>query len=909
MITKSLVDDKEYDSFMLSNEIKVLIIRNEKFTKTSYAISVKVGSLEDPANFPGLAHFLEHMLFMGTSEFPGEHQFNEFLGQYNGSTNAYTADEMTVYFCDVDSSQEKRLAEMFSSFFIFPLFIEDTVKRELSAVNSEYLDSLNNSEFRAEAILKEFVREDACEKKFTCGNDQTLKIDDGVLENVKKFYQEKYSSDLMNLVICGSSSLAELRNLANYFARIPNKHLKKQSEINFNFSEKTDFNVFQNEYFSRIIQYAPLNDEKKLYVYVLLPPLSRFFKVNPLAYIKSLLTNSESGSLLSQLKNKGYGFGIDLDYIYYERYTKVTIKVELTSKGSRKITNVLDMLRSSLANMQANEHEYSRLRRINYEEFSYLQNSEPIVLAEELAPAMYYFPIENILNFGYLFDNYDSQVIDYVISEISDCSKWIINLADKNGTFNKKELLYNVEYALMDKYNGFAPVKKTVDYTDKYKNDVFLNNIEIIREGGRYFKSEDFEHGKLFFFFDSEFNVPKSSIIVFIRSPDIVENFLALEIFLNLAEHHFNEKYCRMLQNYHVSIRFEVKNDRIMLKFEGFSAEIVNVVSLFISELQDISLDRLDVIMEETKDLYSQKVKSSPFERIREILASKVYSIPASEKCLEEIKKLKREDIKFLKKFYIEMVAIGNIKYESILELFKKIQPSTTKDNTKDLNKEYYLTSKIQTDFRSLNFTTFDENNNLMVHFYKMNDHYGANKRFIYADDLGNSNHQNGLEDVDSDLYKSYNFNTAVGRLIHNICHEDFFKELRTNEELGYVVFSQIMRMHSAEYLSFVVQSENAVEFLENRINKFIIDLKKNIVEMPDELFETFKESLIGFYEEPILNIEALESFVISQYHKPIFDLHYDSKMIEIVSKLTKDDLLNSGIFDEYAKMYSIKAH
>ena len=87
-------------------------------------------------------------------------------------------------------------------------------------------------------------------------------------------------------------------------------------------------------------------------------------------------------------------------------------------------------------------------------------------------------------------------------------------MADKNGTFNKKELLYNVEYALMDKYNGFAPVKKTVDYTDKYKNDVFLNNIEIIREGGRYFKSEDFEHVKLFFVFDSEFNVPKSSIIV-----------------------------------------------------------------------------------------------------------------------------------------------------------------------------------------------------------------------------------------------------------------------------------------------------------------------------------------------------------------------------------------------------------
>lgn len=43
------------------------------------ALCVNVGSFSDPDDLPGLAHFLEHMVFMGSNKYPEENAFDEFL--------------------------------------------------------------------------------------------------------------------------------------------------------------------------------------------------------------------------------------------------------------------------------------------------------------------------------------------------------------------------------------------------------------------------------------------------------------------------------------------------------------------------------------------------------------------------------------------------------------------------------------------------------------------------------------------------------------------------------------------------------------------------------------------------------------------------------------------------------------
>lgn len=55
----------------------------------------------DPWNLPGLAHFCEHMLFLGTDKYPSENEYSKFISSHGGITNAYTATDHTNYHFDI----------------------------------------------------------------------------------------------------------------------------------------------------------------------------------------------------------------------------------------------------------------------------------------------------------------------------------------------------------------------------------------------------------------------------------------------------------------------------------------------------------------------------------------------------------------------------------------------------------------------------------------------------------------------------------------------------------------------------------------------------------------------------------------------------------------------------------------
>ena len=93
--------------------------------------------MADPAEAQGLAHFLEHMLFMGTEKYPEENQYSAFLSAHGGYSNAYTAQENTVYYFDVNTAHFEEALDLFASFFTCPLFTEGSTGREINAVDSE----------------------------------------------------------------------------------------------------------------------------------------------------------------------------------------------------------------------------------------------------------------------------------------------------------------------------------------------------------------------------------------------------------------------------------------------------------------------------------------------------------------------------------------------------------------------------------------------------------------------------------------------------------------------------------------------------------------------------------------------------------------------------------------------------
>ncbi|KAK6052644.1 peptidase, M16 family, partial [Cooperia oncophora] len=74
-IVKSPSDQREYRGLELTNGLRVLLVSDPTTDKSAAAMDVNVGSLMDPWELQGLAHFCEHMLFLGTDKYPKENEY------------------------------------------------------------------------------------------------------------------------------------------------------------------------------------------------------------------------------------------------------------------------------------------------------------------------------------------------------------------------------------------------------------------------------------------------------------------------------------------------------------------------------------------------------------------------------------------------------------------------------------------------------------------------------------------------------------------------------------------------------------------------------------------------------------------------------------------------------------------
>ena len=96
-IIKSRSDKRVYKHLTLSNKMQVLLISDDEADKSAASLDVHVGCSLDPKPFYGTAHFLEHMLFMGSAKYPSENEYSEFIKDHGGYSNAYTSLTDTNY--------------------------------------------------------------------------------------------------------------------------------------------------------------------------------------------------------------------------------------------------------------------------------------------------------------------------------------------------------------------------------------------------------------------------------------------------------------------------------------------------------------------------------------------------------------------------------------------------------------------------------------------------------------------------------------------------------------------------------------------------------------------------------------------------------------------------------------------
>lgn len=224
-------DDNDLD--VEDNELEELEERVEARKKTTEkqsaaALCVGVGSFADPDDLPGLAHFLEHMVFMGSLKYPDENGFDAFLKKHGGSDNASTDCERTVFQFDVQRKYFKEALDRWAQFFIHPLMIRDAIDREVEAVDSEYQLARPSDANRKEMLFGSLARPGHPMGKFFWGNAETLKHEPkknniDTYTRLREFRMRYYSAHYMTLVVQSKETLDTLEKwVTEIFSQIPN---------------------------------------------------------------------------------------------------------------------------------------------------------------------------------------------------------------------------------------------------------------------------------------------------------------------------------------------------------------------------------------------------------------------------------------------------------------------------------------------------------------------------------------------------------------------------------------------------------------------------------------------------------------------------------------------------------------
>lgn len=268
-------DERKYRYINLNNNMKVLLIYDIKTEKSSASCSVQVGSLSDPILVQGLAHFLEHMLFMGTEKYPEENYYSSYLNLHGGSSNAYTSSEETVYYFDIQNDYFEEALNIFSTFFWCPLFNESSTLRELNAVDNENTKNLQSDSWRNFQLLKSLSKSDHPLNKFATGNLETLKKipednNINIREVLLNFHKEFYSANLMTLVVYGNQPLDLLQEwVEKNFSLIENKNLS---------IPRVPSDPYGPEQLGVLIEVVPVRDTKELDFYFPLPSVQQYYR-------------------------------------------------------------------------------------------------------------------------------------------------------------------------------------------------------------------------------------------------------------------------------------------------------------------------------------------------------------------------------------------------------------------------------------------------------------------------------------------------------------------------------------------------------------------------------------------------------------------------------------------------------
>lgn len=410
-------DPREYRHVVLDNGLEVMLVNDANTEVSAVSLSVGVGSYHNPPEFQGLAHYLEHMLFLGTEKYPEPNELQNFLAENAGHTNAYTARDHTNYFFQAPNATLDAALDRFSDYFKTPLFDADYSVKELNAVHNEWSAGRDHDGRILYFLRGQTANEEHPSRQLAVGNRTTLQDtpEQSLHEAMLSLYDQYYSADNMKLVMVSRHSLDELEALARkHFSQVPNRHIDDPTVRTPGLTQ---------EQVGQHIYYRPQKDLTQLVLEFPMRDNRDVWRLKPNEYVASLISSEEPGTLAQQLRewNLIERLTAYADPDFYGSDGVFRINIDLTERGLRERDRVVGAVFSYLEllrNEGVSERRYEELKVLEERNFHVREVPHPLQLAADLSYTLFRVPPQYVMSADARFEGFDAEEIQQVLAQL-----------------------------------------------------------------------------------------------------------------------------------------------------------------------------------------------------------------------------------------------------------------------------------------------------------------------------------------------------------------------------------------------------------------------------------------------------------------------------------------------------------
>jgi zinc protease len=199
-------------SFTLDNGLQVVVIPDHRTPVVTQMVWYKVGSADETPGKSGLAHFLEHLMFKGTSKHPAG-EFSQTVLNVGGNENAFTSTDYTGYFQRVPRDQLEKMMGFEADRMTGLILKDENVLPERDVVLEEYnMRVANNPEARlTEQIMAALYLNHPYGRPVIGWHHEIEKLN---REDALAFYKRFYAPNNAILVIAGDVDAKEIKPMA-----------------------------------------------------------------------------------------------------------------------------------------------------------------------------------------------------------------------------------------------------------------------------------------------------------------------------------------------------------------------------------------------------------------------------------------------------------------------------------------------------------------------------------------------------------------------------------------------------------------------------------------------------------------------------------------------------------------------